>query len=284
MTTRPASGEAARGATVIASLTNGSPWTRHLQNKVPQSTPGFWATTLLATTLGATAADSLSEDLELGLGATTAIMGLSLVGTLLWQLSTGRLHPGSYWLSVVLCSATGALLADSLGEELGLGLPVAAALTVVALVAAFIGWHLIEHTISVHSVFTRRREVCSWVVVVCACAMGSSVQDLTSRSLGLGHAATVLLFAAILLLVVAVAVAGHRVPVPVAFWAAYVVIRPLGAAIGDLLTARSYDGLGLRPDLTSVSLMVVVLGVVGVSVANRRWSGDGQVGGPTFGP
>jgi uncharacterized membrane-anchored protein len=283
MTTGPASGEAPRGATVIASLTNGSPWTRHLQNKVPQSTPGFWVATLLATTLGATTADSLSEDLELGLGATTAIMGLSLVGTLLWQVSTGRLHPGSYWLSVVLCSAAGALLADSLGEELGLGLPVAAALTVVALVAAFIGWHRIEHTISVHSVFTRRREVCSWVVVVCACAMGSSAQDLTSRSLALGHAAAALLFAATLLLV-GVAVAGHRVPDPVAFWAAYVVIRPLGAAIGDVLTARSYDGLGLRPDLTSVSLMVVVLGVVGVSGANRHWSGAGQVDGPTFRP
>jgi uncharacterized membrane-anchored protein len=283
MTTRPASGEAARGATVIASLTNGSPWTRHLENKVPQSTPGFWATTLLGTALGVTTADSLSEDLKLGLGATTAIMGLSMVGTLLWQLSTGRLHPGSYWLSVVLCSATGALLADSLGEELGLDLPAAAALTVVALVAAFIGWHRIEHTISAHSVFTRRGEVCSWVVIVCACAMGSSAQDVTSRALRLGHAATVLLFAATLLLV-AVAVAGHRVPAPVAFWAAYVVIRPLGAAIGDVLTARSYDGLGLRPDLTSAGLMVVVLGVVGFSGANRHWSGAGQVDGPTFRP
>lgn len=270
MTTRSAPGEAPRAPTVLASLTNGSPWTRHLQGKVPQATPGFWITTLLSTTLGATAADSLSRDLELGPSATTAIISLCLLGTLIGQLATRRYHPGSYWPSVVLCSAVAALLADTFGGEPGLGLPTLTALFAVALAATLFGWHRAEHTVAVRSVFTRRREACYWVAVVCACTLGSAAQDQTSRSLGLGRAAVVLPFAAVLLLV-ALAAGVHKLPAVAAFWAAYVVIPPIGAAIGDLLTAPSHlRGLGLPPDATSVGLAVAVLLAVSVSSAGMH--------------
>ena len=75
--------------TVIASLTNGSPWTRRLSVKVPQVTSLFWILTLLAIIVGETAATSVAADLALGPSATTAILGLILASALVWQISAG---------------------------------------------------------------------------------------------------------------------------------------------------------------------------------------------------
>jgi uncharacterized membrane-anchored protein len=272
MTTRPVSDRALHGDTVIASLTNGSPWTRRLENKLPRTTPGFWITTLLATTLGVTTAHSLSGDLQLGVDATTAILALALLSTLLGQLSTERCRACTYWPSVVVCSAMGTMLADALGGNFGLGLAAVTVVSAAGLAGTLIGWYRIERTISVHSVVTRRREACYWAAVVCACTMGSAAQDLASRSLGLAHLAALLPSAAVVLLV-AVGATGRNLPATATFWASYVTLPLLGVAIGDFLTARMPgEPRGLRPDATSVGLLVVLLAVANLPKGHRHRS------------
>jgi uncharacterized membrane-anchored protein len=47
------------------------------------------------------------------------------------------------------------------------------------------------------------------------------------------------------------------------FWVAYILTRPLGAALGDLLSqSEKYGGLGLGAQLTSVLFLVVIIGLV----------------------
>lgn len=278
MTSHAPPGDPLRGVTVIASLTNGSPWTRPLQNKAPRVTPLFWIATVFASTLGATAADAVSADLALGRSATSAIVSLLLVSVLIWQISTSRCRGVSYWLSVVLCSTTGTLFADTLGGNLGVGPWAATSISCVALGATLISWQHCERTVSVSTLITRRREVCCWIAILSAYVLGSAIQDLVAHTLKLGHASTVLLFAGAMVLA-AVAGTGHRVPGVTAFWAAYVVACPLGAVLSDLLTATPRDGgLGLGTNATSASLMVLILIVLGAAPRHRHQSGLDQVG------
>lgn len=282
MVTQPSRGDPVPPVTSIASLTNAHPWTRPVLNKVPGVSLRFWILTLVATALGATAADSLSADLDLGLTATSAVMSLLLVSALIAQLSTRRFHPGSYWLSIVLCACVGTLFADTLVGDFGSSLWVVTGMSCAALAATFVGWHHLEHTVSFHSLRSRRREACYWTAVFSLGLFGSSVEDLVPLTLNVGLAAVVLLFTSGLV-AVAAAGAGHRIPVVVAFWTAYVVTLPLGDAIADLLTAAPpRGGLGLGKNATSAGLAVLFLVVVSLAatIRHRRdpeQSGAGQV-------
>ena len=241
MTTRPAHGETPRVLTVIASLTNGSPWRRSLPSKVPEVSVRFWILTTLSTAAGATEADAFSITLGLGMSATTAIMGLVAAGSLIWQLSTPRYSPVSYWLTVFLIIVVSTLVSDDLVDYPWVSLWAATGLFLAALAVAFTGWWHNERVVSVHEVITRRREAWYWLVVLCAFLVGSSVEDLVSEELRLGFGLTGLLFALVMVAVV-VARLALKLDVVAAFWAAYVPTRPLGGAIGDLLTATSGHG------------------------------------------
>ncbi len=254
--------------TVIASLANGHPWTRTLQSKVPEVVPRFWVLTLLGATLGPTAADATSADLGLGLTATCAVMSLFLVGVLIVQLSTRRCHLAGYWLALVWCTTVGVLLTDTLARDFGVSLWVVVVTSGAGIAVTFVVWHRVEHTVSFHSLLTRRREACYWTAVILAGSLGSSGQDLVTRTLGVGPAATTLIFALVLAGVIALAGAGaatHTVPVVAAFWSAYVLIWPLAAALADLLTAAApQGGVGLSRVITTTSLVVLV--VAGLSL------------------
>ncbi len=288
MTTPPARGEASRGATVIASLTNGSPWTRSLSNKVPEVSLPFWILTIISTTVGATAADSLSTSPGLGLGmsATTANVSLVVAGVLISQLSLSHYVPGSFWLAVVLVAVLGTLVSDDLVHNLGASPWAATAVFSVSLAVAFAAWRGSEHTVSVHAVLTRRREVWYWLVVLGAFSLGTSVGDLVSTKLALGYTAAGLAFGGVTVLIV---VAQHalRLNAVAAFWAAYVVTRPMGSCLGDFLTAPPRDGgLGLGTIATSALLLAALVVVLGLFTARahhtaRHQSGAGQVSGHT---
>lgn len=276
MTTRLSPGDAPHQGTVIASLTNGNPWTRPLSGKVPEASLPFWVLTTLATTVGATGGDFLSANLGLGLGlgmsATTAIMSLVVAGTLIWQLSTARYVPGLYWCAVVLVSVLGTLVSDDLVDNLGVSLWAATAIFGALLAAVLTSWLGSAHTVSVHAVLTRRREACYWCAVLCAFSLGTAMGDLISGRLGLGHATAVLVLGGAMAMIT-LAHRSFRLNAVAAFWAAYVVACPFGDSIGDLLTAApSSGGLGLSTDATSSAVLVVMLVVVGLSTAGAHRS------------
>jgi uncharacterized membrane-anchored protein len=270
-----------------------SAWTTPLLNKVPEVVLLFWIVKILSTTVGETAADFLSENLGLGLPATTSIMGVLLAAVLIAQFSVRRYVPAIYWLAVVLVSVVGTLFSDNLVDNLGVSLWTTTAIFGTGLVLSLVAWYRCEHTLSIHSIVTRRREAFYWLAILSTFALGTSAGDLIAEKLAFGYVPSALMFGGVIALILV----AHRMlglDAVVAFWAAYILTRPFGASMGDFLTARPKDGgLGLGTNGTSAIFLVVIVGVVGWftvqdhtaqrAVDRRRpQSGGGQVGGPTI--
>jgi len=231
-------------------------------NKVPQITIFFWIIKVLSTTVGETLADFLNTKLGLGLINTSyAISGLFLVA-LAVQLTRKRYIPGVYWTVVVLVSVVGTLVSDTLVDKLGLGLQTTTIAFSCALAVVFVLWYLSEKTLAVHWIATTKRELFYWAAILFTFALGTSAGDLLTEKAGTGYALGALMFAA-MIAVVAIARYGFKVNAVLAFWMAYILTRPLGASMGDLLAQTRKDGgLGLGTTVTSVVFLLVIVALV----------------------
>lgn len=238
-------------------------------SKVPEVTVYFWIIKILATTVGETAADYLNMTLGYGLTTTTWVTVAVLAALLAVQFSTKRYVPVVYWSAVVAISVTGTLITDNLTDRFGVPLQLTTAIFAVALVAVFSAWYLSERTLSIHSIVTRRREAFYWLAILVTFALGTAAGDLLAERFALGYLLSLALFGG---LIVAITAAHYLLALPavVAFWAAYVVTRPLGASLGDLLTQdRSAGGLGFDSTQVNVVFAVVMVALVGYLSISR---------------
>ncbi|HEV7536689.1 MAG TPA: hypothetical protein VGP90_13705 [Acidimicrobiia bacterium] len=231
-------------------------------NKVPEVTIFFWVIKILATTVGETAADFLNDHLGLGLTGTTLVMGAGLAGALAWQFRAQRYVPKIYWLAVVLISVVGTLATDNLVDNFGIPLAVTTSVFAVCLAATFALWYRSERTLSIHTIYTTRREAFYWTTILFTFALGTAAGDLVSEKLDVGYWRSGLMFGA-LIAVIVVGRLRFNLNAVLAFWAAYILTRPLGASIGDYLTAARQDGgLGLGTNATSAVFLVIIVGLV----------------------
>lgn len=244
-----------------------------LFNRVPEVTFAFWVIKILSTTTGETFADYLNSGLGLGLSITTWIMGSLLIIALIGQFVTKRYTSGVYWTVVVLISVVGTLLTDNLTDVLGVPLWLSTLMFSVLLAVTFGIWFSRERTLSIHTISTRRREAFYWVAILFTFALGTAAGDLITEGLGLGYLLGVILFASLIAAIV-VARFAFRANEVFCFWAAYILTRPLGASIGDLLSQKPADGgLGLGTTVTSVVFLVVIVGFaayLGVKISRDR--------------
>lgn len=239
-------------------------------NKVPEVTAIFWAVKILSTTVGETGADYLAVHVGLGASLTAICTTGLLIAALLLQLSRGAYVPWIYWLTVVLVSIVGTQLTDLLTDKLEINLYVSTAAFACALAAIFAIWFGVERTLSIHSIVTARRELFYWTAILFTFALGTAAGDLATEALGLGFQLGVVAFGA---LIAAVAVSYSIGANPVlTFWLAYILTRPLGASLGDLLSqSREYGGMGLGTIQTSIAFLTVIVGLV----AWVTFEGDG---------
>lgn len=238
------------------------PQARTLLNKVPEVTIIFWAIKVLSTTTGETAADYLNFDLGLGLTNTTYLMGALLVAALVAQFAVKRYIPAIYWLAVVLISIVGTLITDNLTDAANVPLETTTIVFSIALIATFAFWYAIERTLSIRGIDTRRREAFYWLAILFTFALGTAAGDLLAEKLALGYATALLVFAAAIA-VVALAHFGMKLGAVIAFWLVYILTRPLGASLGDLLSQdRDAGGLGLGATTTSVLFLAVIIALV----------------------
>ena len=149
-------------------------------NKVPEVTVYFWLIKVLSTTVGETAADFLSTNLNLGEGKTALLMSGLLILALFFQFRAPRYVAGIYWITVVLISIVGTLITDNLSDNYNVPLEATTAIFAVALALAFTTWYAAERTLSIHTVFTRRREAFYWLAVLFTFALGTAACDLIS--------------------------------------------------------------------------------------------------------
>jgi uncharacterized membrane-anchored protein len=231
-------------------------------NRVPKVTVDFWLIKLMAVTMGETAADYLAVNLGLGLTATSLIMSAVLAVAMVLQFAQKRYVPWSYWIAVVLVSVVGTLITDNLVDNFGVPLSTTALVFSGALAATFAIWYALERTLSIHSIFTTRRELFYWMAILLTFALGTAVGDLVAEHFALGYLSTGLLFAAV---IAAIAFAYYvlKIDAILAFWLAYILTRPLGASFGDLLSQPvEYGGLGFGTTITSFMFLLCIVAIV----------------------
>jgi uncharacterized membrane-anchored protein len=232
-----------------------------MRNKVPEVTLAFWVIKIMSTTVGETGADYLAVHAGLGTALTGAVMGSLLAVALLIQMRARRYVPWIYWLTVVLVSVVGTQITDALTDGLGVSLYLSTAAFAAILAAIFAVWYALERTLSIHTIVTTRREQFYWLAILFTFALGTAAGDLATEALGLGFNLGVVAFGALIAAIAASYYLGANAVLT--FWIAYILTRPLGASLGDLLSqAREYGGLGLGTVYTSVGFLAVIVALV----------------------
>lgn len=231
-------------------------------NRVPKVTVDFWLIKLMAVTMGETAADYLAVNLGLGLTLTSLIMAGVLVAALVLQFAQKRYVPWSYWLAVVLISIVGTLVTDNLVDNFGVSLVTSTIGFTLALAATFALWYTSEKTLSIHSIYTNKREAFYWLAILFTFALGTAAGDLVAEQFGIGYLATGILFG----MIIASYAIGYfflGLDAILGFWLAYIFTRPLGASFGDLLSQpHEYGGMGLGTIITSGIFLAAIAAIV----------------------
>jgi uncharacterized membrane-anchored protein len=237
--------------------------------KVPEITFLFWVIKILTTAGGEATSDYLALDLGSRLEAGCIEAGIFVVA-LVWQFRTRRYVAAAYWLLAYAIAIFGTGVADAL--HLFVGIPYAGTTAAWAVVLALIFWlwDRSEHTLSIHSIFTRRREIFYWCVVFATFALGTALGDFTAASLHLGYLASGIMFF-VIILIPAVAWSRFGLSPVVAFWFAYVVTRPLGASFADYFSKpHSLSGTDYGDATVALITTIIVAVLVGYLSVTRH--------------
>ncbi|MGB3538325.1 MAG: hypothetical protein WBA42_09205 [Mesorhizobium sp.] len=231
-------------------------------NRVPRVTTDFWLIKLMAVTMGETAADYLNVQMGLGLTATSLIMSAVLALALVWQFAQKKYVPAAYWLSVVLISIVGTLITDNLVDNFHVPLLDTTIAFSVALALTFLLWFRAEGTLSIHSIYTGRREAFYWLAILFTFALGTAAGDLVAEKFALGYLSTGVLFGMIILSL-SIGYFFLGLDAILGFWLVYILTRPLGASFGDLMSQPAqYGGFGLGTNITSAIFLAAIVAIV----------------------
>lgn len=223
--------------------------------KVPEVTVYFWIVKLATTAMGEAISDYMVNDFNKYLGVLIGFVVFAIA--IFFQFRSKVYSTWLYWTAVSMVAVFGTMCADVLHVVLGLPYTGSFTLYAVLLAATFIAWYRSERTLDIHTISTRRREVCYWLAVTFTFAMGTAVGDLTAITVHLGYLSSAFLFIGMVLVPL---IAWRLGANPVAtFWVAYVLTRPIGASFADYLgMAKNLSGLGIGHAATSAMLIVVV--------------------------
>jgi uncharacterized membrane-anchored protein len=235
--------------------------------KVPEITLLFWGLKLLTTGMGEAMSDFLGQK-SIPLAAAVGLCGVALAFAL--QFAQRAYRAPQYWFAVMMVAVFGTMAADGVRRGAGVTYAVTTPLFALATAAIFALWYRSEGTLSIHSITTRRREIFYWAAVLSTFALGTAAGDLTAFTLHLGFFASILLFAAIISIPAVGWWRGALNPT-LAFWAAYVVTRPLGASIADWFAKPTrLTGLGVGDAVVSAVALLVFVGLVAYAAVTRR--------------
>ncbi|MGH6796855.1 MAG: COG4705 family protein [Roseiarcus sp.] len=202
----------------------------------------FWIIKILATTLGETGGDAvamsvLQADKNAHNGGYLIGTGMFLavfIAAVIAQIAMRKFHPLIYWTTIVATTTLGTTMADFVDRSLGIGYAGGSSLLLAGLLAALAVWRLSEGSISVNTVATPRVEIFYWASILFSQTLGTALGDWMADTNGLGYqGGPVVFFAG--LAVVAAAYYYTSISRTLLFWTAFILTRPLGATLGDLL-------------------------------------------------
>lgn len=227
-------------------------------SKVPEVTVVFWLAKLLTAAFGVAFSDFVFFNDFLAQHLAMVLSLSFLAVCLVVQLATRSYTPWIYWLTVSAVSIFGTMSADFLNRDLGMPLYASTLVLLGLQTAIFLTWYLTQHTLDVHRVDTRLRELFYWLAVIVTFALGTAAGDFVAHTLGLGTLASAAVFSVAILL----PALAHRwlgLDQALAFWLAYALTRPLGASVADWLAAPAPHGDGLQLGTGTMSVLIVPL-------------------------
>ena len=230
--------------------------------KVPEVTLGFWIIKLAATTLGETSGDAVSMSLNLGYLDATAVFAVIFLACVSAQIKARRLRPFLYWATIIATTTVGTTLADFADRSLGIGYPGGSTLLLALLLGSLLVWHRTLGSVSISTVDSPRAEAFYWLTIMFSQTLGTALGDWTADSTGLGYIGAALVFAGLLALV-ACAYFWTDLPRTGLFWTAFILTRPLGATVGDVLDKPLNDGgLALSRFSASAALLAFIVACI----------------------
>ncbi|MBO0733821.1 MAG: hypothetical protein J2P49_05800 [Methylocapsa sp.] len=231
-------------------------------SKVPEVTLGFWIIKVLATTLGETGGDSVTMSMGLGYAIGSFIFIGIFAAAVAAQILAKAFHPFLYWATIVATTTLGTTMADFADRSLGIGYSGGSSILLAGVIASLAVWHWSEGSISVTTVATPRVEMFYWVTILFSQTLGTALGDWMADTNGLGYESGAAVFAAGLA-VVAAAYLYTQISRTLLFWAAFVLTRPLGATLGDLLDKpHSHGGLEISRYVASAILAAIIVALV----------------------
>lgn len=241
--------------------------TSRVAKKVPELTVYFWIVKVLTTGMGETTSDYFVHTYNPYVVVVLAALALAVsIGV---QVALRRYNAWIYWFAVSMVAVFGTMAAGILHVYLGVPYIYSSTLYAGSVVVIFVLWYLSERTLSVHSIFSRRRELFYWAAVLATFAMGTAVGDMTAVSFHLGFFASGILFA----VMIAIPAVAYRFGLneTVAFWWAYIITRPLGASFADWLAVpANLGGLNLGKGAVSIVAWILIAGLVAYLAISRK--------------
>ncbi len=228
-------------------------------NRVARLSVLFWIIKIFSTTVGETAADYVSVNLNFGLTITAILMGVITIGVTFWNFRQKKYFPPAYWLLIVMMSIEGTLITDLLVDQLNISLLILDVGFTIAMGLVFYFWYKKEHTLSIHSINNDNREIFYWLIVLTTFALGTGVGDTISEYLNFGYLHSLILFSSIFILS-GILYYYKIINGVLAFWIAFIVTRPIGASLGDLLIQLPKDGgFGISIAIINIIFFIVII-------------------------
>lgn len=237
-------------------------------NKVPAITLTFWIIKIAATTLGETGGDALSMTLNLGYAISTAIFMVFFLSTVALQIRVKTFHPFLYWAVIVSTTTVGTTMADYATRSMGIGYIGGSLILLTMLIAVLSLWRFSTGSVSVNNISSPKVEMFYWVTILLSNTLGTALGDFLADTSGLGYEGAALIFSGMLLLLIAAYYFADISPT-LLFWAAFILTRPLGATLGDMLT-KPHDHGGLDLSRFSSSAVIALFMIICIFVASKK--------------
>jgi Uncharacterized membrane-anchored protein conserved in bacteria len=231
-------------------------------SKVPAVTLGFWVIKVLATTLGETGGDTLSMTLKAGYLVGTAVFLPLLVVLIGLQIRARSFNPTLYWATIIASTTAGTTLADFATRSLGIGYAGGSLLLLALVLGSLVAWKSTTGHIKSDDISNPKDEIFYWATITVSQTLGTALGDWTADTGGLGYIGAAGIFA-MLLAGISLLYFTTRINRAVLFWSAFILTRPLGAAVGDFLDKPiDKGGLALSRPWASLILLAMIAALI----------------------
>ena len=227
-------------------------------SKVPEVTLMFWIIKIAATTVGETGGDAVTMSMDLGYLAGTLIFAVVFAIAVAIQIAARRFHPALYWTTIIATTTVGTTLADFADRSLGIGYAGGSTLLLALLLASLAAWYRTLGTVAIESVDTPRVEAFYWLTIMFSQTLGTALGDWTADDAGFGYGGSAVVFGS-LLAVIAIAYYWTKISHTVLFWSAFILTRPLGAVLGDVLDKPTDAGGFALSRYTATAILLVFI-------------------------